>query len=118
MNYSTMRLTAALVALAAMPTAASADSIPFVSMNGIANWTAVGDDTVYLQARNDQWYRADLAGPCFGLPTAFAIGVRTFGDDTFDDSSSIIVDGQRCPVMSVTMVQGPPVAARRKNAGK
>ena len=106
--------TAVLVALAVIPAAAAADSIPFVSMNGITNWTAVGDDTVYLQARDDQWYRADLAGPCFGLSTALAIGVRTFGDDSFDNNSSIIVDGQRCPVMSVTRIAAPPASPRRK----
>jgi hypothetical protein len=107
---------AALAALAIAPAAASADSIPFVSMNGITNWTTVGDDTLYLKARDDRWYRADLAGPCFGLPTAFAIGVRTFGDDTFDSSSSIIVDGERCPVMSVTRVAGPPTSPRHKQS--
>ena len=114
MKTITKLATAALVVLAIVPAAASADSIPFVSMRGITSWTAAGDDTLYLQARDDQWYRADLAGPCFGLSTAFAVGVRTFGDDTFDNFSSIIVDGQRCPVMSVTRVAGPPASPKHK----
>lgn len=116
MKSITKLTTAMLVALAILPAGASADSIPFVSMRGITNWTAVGDNTLYLQARDDQWYRAELAGPCFGLSSAFAIGVRTFGDDTFDDSSSIIVDGQRCPILSVTRVAGPPSSPKHKHS--
>lgn len=123
MKKLTIVIAATFALLAATPGIAQAAarddaSIPFVGFGGIRNWTATDDSTVYLQASNDQWYEAELAGPCVGLPFAFGIGVDTRGSDRFDNFSSVIVDGQRCPVASVTKVAGPPaLEARRKAAG-
>lgn len=123
MKKLTIALAATLALMAATPGIAKTPdrgdaSIPFVGFGGIRNWTATDGDTVYLQASNNQWYQAELAGPCMGLPFAFGIGVDTRGSDRFDNFSSIIVDGQRCPVASVTKVAGPPaLKARRKAAG-
>lgn len=123
MKKLTIVIAATFALLAATPGIAQAAarddaSIPFVGFGGIRNWTATDDSTVYLQTSNDQWYEAELAGPCVGLPFAFGIGVDTRGSDRFDNFSSVIVDGQRCPVASVTKVAGPPaLEARRKAAG-
>lgn len=120
MNKLNICIAASLALLAVAPGSAQAAahrgdaSIPFVGFGGIRNWTATDDSTVYLQASNDQWYEADLAGPCMGLPFAFGIGVDTRGSNTFDNFSSILVDGQRCPVTSVKKVTGPP--ARKAKA--
>jgi len=113
---------ASFALLTAVPTiAAKADrgnaEIPFVAFGGVRNWTATNNSAVYLQAPNGQWYRADLMGPCTGLPFAFGIGVQTDFGDTFDRFSSIIVDGHRCPVMSVSKVAAPPAPAAKVKAG-
>lgn len=104
---------AGLICLALAPAAAQAaradgDSIPFAGQSGIRSWTASDDHTLYLQSAQGQWYDVVLMGPCRGLQSAFRIGVATGPIDTFDRFSSIIVDGQRCAVSSVTRVPGPP----------
>ena len=108
--------TAALLVAApgvAAPSSGDAE-IPFASHDGIQSWIAPNDSTIYLQGTHDQWYRADLTGPCTGLPFASRVGFQTGFGDTFDDSSSIVVNGQPCPVTSVTKVSGPPAAQNRK----
>jgi len=108
--------TAALLSAApgvAAPSSGDAE-IPFVSHDGIQSWIAPNDNTIYLQGTHSQWYRADLMGPCTGLSFASGIGFKTGFGDTFDDSSSIIVNGQPCPVASVTKVSGPPAAQNTK----
>ena len=122
MKKMTPVIAAALALVATNGAAQAADrgnaSIPFVGFGGIRNWTATDNSTVYLQASNGQWYEADLLSPCMGLPFAFGIGVDTRGSDTVDNFSSIMVDGQRCPVASVSKVAGPSAQkAKVKAAG-
>ena len=64
-------------------------SIPFVNHQGIRDWRAVDDRTLYLQDSRRRWYRATLFGPCLDLPFAQTIGFETRGIDTFDRFASI-----------------------------
>ena len=82
-------------------------SIPFANHGNIRDFHAVNDDTVYLQARNRQWYRADLIGPCFGLPYAVGIGIDARPMGTLDRFGTIIVDGERCKIGSLTPAESP-----------
>lgn len=82
-------------------------SIPFVDHGNIRDFHAVSDDTVYLQAGNRRWYRADLFGPCFGLPYANGIGVDARPTGTLDRFGTIIVDGERCKIESLTPADSP-----------
>lgn len=82
-------------------------SIPFVEHGNIRDFHAVNDDTVFLQARNRQWYRADLIGPCFGLPYANGIGIDARPMGTLDRFGTIIVDGERCKIGSLTPAESP-----------
>jgi hypothetical protein len=93
---------------AAAPAKAPADEIPFVNFGGILNWTANDDNSLYVESAQGNWYQVALAFPCSGLPFALRVGVDTGGFDTLDSFSSIIVDGQRCPVASVTRIASPP----------
>lgn len=77
-------------------------SIPFADHGGVRDFHAVSDREVYLQARNRQWYRADLIGPCFGLPYAFGIGIDARPTGTLERFGTIIVDGDRCKIASLT----------------
>src|SRR5215207_914068 len=101
----------ALISAAIIPTTgaiAQDASIPFVDYGGIQNWSAQNDSTLMVQAMNNKWYRVGLMMSCSGLPFATRVGFDTGPVDTFDRFSSVIVDGQRCPVQSITLVNSPP----------
>lgn len=82
-------------------------SIPFVDHGNIRDFHAVSDGTVFLQARNRQWYRAELFGPCFGLPFASVIGVDARPLGRLDRFGTIVVDGERCKIESLTPSESP-----------
>ena len=83
-------------------------SISFVNRGGIRDWEADGRDTLYIQDRSRQWYKATLMSPSFELPFAWAIGFDTGPIDRLDNFSTVIVDGQRYPIDSLVKVDGPP----------
>ena len=97
----------------AAPAPAGSGEIPFVGFGGIRNWTASDENTLYVQAAGGQWYEVDMAGPCWGLPDALRIGVDSGPTDTLDAFSTIVVDGNLCPVASVTRLASPPQRERR-----
>ena len=89
--------------------------IPFLSFRSIRTFHPVGDDVIYLQDTRRDWYRATLAGPCFNLNTAIRIAVDTrYSGDTLDNSSSFLVDGQRCPIHSLVRSDPPPRRRHRR----
>jgi hypothetical protein len=91
-------------------------SIPFAGhRHAIRNFEAPSDDLVYLQDRNRRWYRADV-GYCRGLKWANAIGYDTRGGLSLDSFGAILVDGQRCPIFSLTRSDGPPRKMRKKRS--
>lgn len=119
----TIKTLALIFAVMASPAAAvaakaPADEIPFVNFGGIRNWTANDDNTLYVESSQGQWYQVALAFPCSGLPFALRVGVDTGGFDTLDSFSNIIVDGQRCPVASVTQIASPPTRGSTAPAAK
>ncbi|WP_116091830.1 DUF6491 family protein [Sphingomonas crusticola] len=89
-------------------------SIPFVNHGGIYNWEAVDRDTIYVQDRRRQWYRADLLGPCLGLNFATRVGFAGGPTDTFDRFAYVLVARQRCPVESLSRSGPPPKRDRHK----
>jgi len=82
--------------------------IPFVNNGGIRDWRADDSDTLYVQDRHRQWYKATLMHRAIGLPFVQAIGFETRGINSFDRFSSIVVEGQRIPVQSLVRVDAPP----------
>ncbi|HEV2816844.1 MAG TPA: DUF6491 family protein [Allosphingosinicella sp.] len=110
-------LIAAALAAAAGPPPPPAEQarIPFVGFRSIRTFHPVGDDIVYLQDMRRNWYRATLAGPCFNLNTALRIAVDTrYSGDTLDNTSSFLVDGQRCPIHSLVRSEPPPGRRHRR----
>jgi hypothetical protein len=90
-------------------------SIPFAShRRAIRNFEAPSDDILYLQDRQRRWYRAELAGACFDLKWAHAIGYDTRGRLSLDQGSHILVGRERCTITSLTRSEGPPRKARKK----
>ncbi|HEX8573612.1 MAG TPA: DUF6491 family protein [Allosphingosinicella sp.] len=97
-------------ALAAQPAADRAEtSIPFVSQpRSIRSFKAPTDDLVYLKDRRGRWYRAELGSTCVGLRWANAIGYDARGGLSLSRGSSILVEGQRCMIVSLTRSEPPP----------
>lgn len=110
-------LIAAALAFAAGPASPQPEEarIPFVGFRSIHTFHPVGDDVIYLRDTRRNWYRATLAGPCFNLNTALRIAVDTrYSGDTLDNTSSFIVDGQRCPIHSLVRSDPPPRRQHRR----
>ena len=100
-----------VTAAAAMPEdkAAPAEaSIPFADSTGIRDWRGEGDQTVYVQAINRDWYKATLFAPAPDLPFVQALGFETRGTSSFDRFSSIVIGGQTYPLQSLVKIEGDP----------
>jgi hypothetical protein len=82
--------------------------IPFVQFGAIRSFRADGDRIVYLQGRRRTWYRAELNGPCLNLPFALRVGLDTRYSSTLDNSSSLLVEGERCRIVSLVQADPPP----------
>jgi len=101
-------------ALAEPPAEREEASIPFANHpRAIRNFEAPSDEIVYLEDRHKRWYRADV-GNCVGLKWAHAIGYDTRGGLSLDSFGSLLVDGQRCPILSLTRSDGPPRKMKKK----
>ncbi|MDE8653057.1 DUF6491 family protein [Novosphingobium album (ex Liu et al. 2023)] len=122
-----MKLAAILLPLAAMGLAASpalaADSqpgaraaIPFVNHDGVRDWRAENDRTVYFEDSHRQWYKAQLVAPAFDLPYAEHIAIDSGPNGTLDQWGAILVHGQRYPFLSFEKVAGPPPSRHAKAA--
>jgi hypothetical protein len=83
--------------------AAPAVSVPVGPIDQFVGTTR----TLYFQTRGD-WYEAHLAKSCFELPDVNHMRIATGPDQRFDGSSTVLVHRERCPVASVTRVDGPP----------
>ncbi|WP_246156077.1 DUF6491 family protein [Sphingorhabdus profundilacus] len=95
--------------------------IIFPHHDAIRNFEADGSDGVWLEDRQRRWYYAELMGGCHDLDFAQAIGFDTGGSPHFDKFSSIIVRGQKCPLISLQTSEKPLPRKERlklRNAAK
>lgn len=117
MNGTTMAVLAAALAAGpalAAPAVPPQASIPFAANGGIRDFDAIDRNTVYLEARGGQWYRATTAGPCPDLPYAIGIGVDTGPGQTLSRGEALIVEGRRCPIASLVKSGAPPKKQQRR----
>ena len=117
MKLHTFTVISALILVAAPLFAAQPDPdirIPFANYGGIRNWSADGDSGLYIQGRNNRWYRATLFGPCIDLPFAEHVGFVVEPSGEFDRFSAILVRGHQCMLRSLTESAGPPPKAKAK----
>ena len=80
--------------------------IPFVNHGGIRDWQAPNDHTLYVQASNRTWYRADLVSTCQDLQFVDRIGFDGGATDRFDRFSKIAIG----PLTKID--GGPPTKAK------
>jgi hypothetical protein len=59
------------------------------------------------------WYLVRTATACPRLRSAHALGFVTVGGDRLDRFSTIVAEGWRCPVASVTTSAPPPPAVAK-----
>lgn len=108
-----------LLAVSAVPAVAQSDDgreltyeqearIPFANSGGIRNWEAVGNDTLYIEGRRGQWYRAELMGYCPDLNFSVGLGFETNVTGSFDRFSSVYTREGRCEVSSLVKSDPPP----------
>ena len=117
MRFVTSFLIAALAACTTTPaeTIGEESFIPYAGTDGIVEWQVAGEDALYVRALTGGWYLLRTMGRCSTLRTAVSLGFQTSGPDQLDRHGSLIAEGRRCPLFSVTRSDEPPLLARRKN---
>ena len=88
-------------------------AIPFISSLPSVEWKRVSDDAVYIRGGRGEWYLVRTSNRCTRLRTASALGFDTSALDQLDRYGALLVEGQRCPVASITRSGAPPKRARR-----
>ena len=109
-------LAALAIGVAAPALAADAPKearINFVDHGGIRDWRIVDRDTLLIRGRGNQWYRAELFAPAWGLNYVRTIGFDTGVGGTLDRFSAVIVEGRRYRLRSLVEADAP---ARRSKA--
>ena len=115
MPYGWILLAGAALTLAVSPVRATEPAakaaeaqILFANHGGIQDWRALDEKGLYLRGSNRQWYYATLFASCFGLRYADGIGFVTSPGGSFDKFSAILVEGSKCPVVSLVKSDPPP----------
>jgi len=83
-------------------------SIAFPSDATIRNWRADRERGIWVQDRRGDWYYGRFAGLCRDLSFAHAIGFETRGAGRLDSLATLIVRGERCPLVSFVHSAPPP----------
>jgi hypothetical protein len=90
--------------------------IPFMSSIRSLEWKAVSDQAAYVRGGNGDWFLVRTANRCTRLRAATAIGFDVAALDQLDRYGALLVQGQRCPIASITRSEGPPKKTRRSRS--
>ncbi len=91
-------------------------SIVFPSDTTIRNWRADRERGIWVQDRRGDWYYGLFAGICRDVDFAQAIGFDTRGQSRLDRFATLVVRGERCPLVSFVNSAPPPSKAERDKA--
>jgi hypothetical protein len=61
------------------------------------SWQPIADRSLLLEARLNEWYLIDVAGPCMGLPFANTIGFKYTMNTLQARFDSVVVPGESIP---------------------
>ena len=117
LEKTTLLLAAALMGGAASSagnTRGEETAIPFVRSNGILDWKAASDDSLYVRGSNGRWYMVRTMNRCPRLKTAITLGFDTSALDQLDRHGAILAEGWRCPIDTITFSEGPPRKRRHR----
>lgn len=99
---------AAAAAPAAVPAKAPA-VLQFSDLGGVMAWRRGDKDTVvYVQAKDNAWYRVDMYETCMKYPTDKGIRFVTEVDDAGQRVSRVVVGRYICTVLEMAKVDSPP----------
>jgi len=82
-------------------------SIPFANSGGVRDWVVENDRNLLLQDRQGQWYRARLLSPAPSLAYSSSLRFATGPSGTLEKLDSVIVRGQKFPIVSLTRIDPP-----------
>lgn len=128
MNFAINKIVPLSLALLLPLTAASAEpaaaprplgveaSITFPSDMTIKTWQADGEDGIWVQDQQRNWYYGTFFGPCRNLDFALGIGIDNRGTSQLDKYAAIRVGRERCQLMSFVTSAPPPTKAEKKAA--
>jgi len=88
--------------------------IPFVATTGMYNWRVGEDNSLLLEARHNDWYKATFRGYCPPLRFEHQIGVIADPMGSFDEFSKVLVDDSICYVDTLEHIDNPDKAAKDK----
>jgi len=88
-------------------------SIAFPGDTTIRNWRADRERGIWVQDRRGDWYYGLFAGICRDVDFAQAIGFDTRGQARLDRFATLLVRGERCPLVSFVNAEPPPSKAER-----
>lgn len=101
-------------ATAAPPETASNETvIPFISSLPSVEWKAISDRAAYVRGGRGEWYLVRTTNRCTRLRSSPALGFDVAAQDQLDRYGALLVQGQRCPVASITRSDPPPKRSRR-----
>lgn len=81
--------------------------IPFLSTTGLYGWRVGKDNSLLLEARLNNWYKATFKGYCPPLNFESRIGVVADTMGSFDKFGKVLVDDQICYVDTLERIQTP-----------
>jgi hypothetical protein len=86
---------------------AASDRIAFADLGGIQDFRPDGDEGIYIEGRNRQWYYARFFNPCYELKFNESVGFVVEPTGDLDRFSSILVGGEQCYFKSFDQVDRP-----------
>ena len=98
--------TAAAPALAYDPPSGEETRVP--RMARFLEWTADGNQGLYIRADTGRWYYARTQSECPRLRDGVPLRFETRAGGDLDRSGAIRVEGWRCQLASVVASDGPP----------
>jgi hypothetical protein len=92
-----------LVACVPAPLARNGETaIPLIGSHGVLEWRAASERLVDIRGFDGKWYQARTMAPCPRLLAASTLSYEVNGPDELDRHGSLLVEGWRCPLESVT----------------
>ena len=89
------------------PTGASAE-VRIPRMGRFLEWRPDGSRALYIRAENGRWYHASLQAACPRLLNRSNVRFIAAPNGDFDLYSTVVADGWRCQVASISESDGPP----------
>ena len=97
-----------LLVLGSMASAFAAnDRIDFADLGGIRDYRPDGDQGIYVEGRNRQWFYADFFSPCRELEFNDRVGFVVEPTGGLNQFSSILVGGEQCYFQTFKRVEKP-----------